>query len=38
MDWTWKHWIWTIALVLIGYFIGVYYPGPGSRIASKVTG
>ena len=33
-----QHWFGIVLLVLIGYFLGVWFPGMGSKLVSKVTG
>jgi hypothetical protein len=32
------HWFGAVVILLVGYLIGVFYPGPGQKLKSKVSG
>lgn len=32
------HWIGALVLLLLGYFAGVLWPGPGEKVKAKVSG
>lgn len=33
-----SHWIGAVIVLLVGYMIGVFYPGPGQTLKGKVAG
>lgn len=32
------HWVGVVVVLLVGYAIGVFYPGPGQKLKDKIVG
>lgn len=33
-----SHWVGAVIVLLVGYALGVFFPGPGQTVKGKVTG